>query len=55
MSETVLRRNTHILEIKDHRQALERLDDDERGRYSVPTPGRLLDGIEHNGMPEVAR
>ncbi|OPY13039.1 MAG: hypothetical protein A4E69_01878 [Syntrophus sp. PtaB.Bin138] len=28
-----------ILEISDHRQAIEILDDDERGGYKVPTPG----------------
>lgn len=27
-----------VLDIRDHHQALERLDDDERGRYNVPTP-----------------
>ncbi len=27
-----------ILEIRDHHQALERLDDDEKGGYNVPTP-----------------
>jgi prophage antirepressor-like protein len=27
-----------VLHIKDHHQALERLDDDERGGYTVPTP-----------------
>ena len=27
-----------VLNIVDHRQALERLDDDERGRYTAPTP-----------------
>lgn len=27
-----------VLGIRDHHQALERLDDDERGRYNVPTP-----------------
>jgi prophage antirepressor-like protein len=28
----------HVLGIKDHHQALEKLDDDERGGYIVPTP-----------------
>jgi prophage antirepressor-like protein len=28
-----------ILEIADTRQAVERLDEDEKGRYSIPTPG----------------
>lgn len=28
-----------VLGIRDHKQALERLDGDERGRYTVPTPG----------------
>lgn len=27
-----------VLEIVDHHQAIELLDDDERGRYIVPTP-----------------
>ena len=27
-----------LLGIKDHHQALQKLDDDERGRYSIPTP-----------------
>lgn len=27
-----------VLGIRDHTQALERLDEDERGRYTVPTP-----------------
>lgn len=27
-----------VLEIKDHYQVWERLDDDERGRYQIPTP-----------------
>lgn len=34
-----------ILEIRDHRQALEKLDDDERGRCSVPTPGGVQEVI----------
>ena len=28
----------NILEVADYHQAVERLDDDERGRYKVPTP-----------------
>jgi prophage antirepressor-like protein len=28
-----------VLDISDYIQAIERLDDDERGRYIVPTPG----------------
>jgi prophage antirepressor-like protein len=28
----------HVLGLKDHKQALEKLDEDERGRYNVPTP-----------------
>ncbi|MBQ6664168.1 MAG: winged helix-turn-helix transcriptional regulator [Synergistaceae bacterium] len=31
----------NILEIVDYHQAVERLDDDERGRYKVPTPGGI--------------
>lgn len=34
-----------ILEIRDHRQALEKLDDDERGRCPVPTPGGVQEVI----------
>lgn len=34
-----------ILGIKDHHQALERLDEDERGRYTVPTPSGDQDMI----------
>lgn len=34
-----------VLGIKDHKQALESLDDDERGRYTIPTPGGDQDGI----------
>ena len=30
-----------ILEIADYHQAVDRLDDDERGRYKVPTPGGM--------------
>lgn len=31
----------NVLEIADYHQAVETLDDDERGRYSVPTPGGM--------------
>lgn len=34
-----------VLGIKDHKQALERLDEDERGRYTIPTPGGDQDMI----------
>ena len=30
-----------VLEISDYHQAVETLDDDERGRYSIPTPGGM--------------
>ena len=30
-----------VLEISDHKQAVEILDDDERGGYKIPTPGGL--------------
>ena len=30
-----------VLDIQDHHQAIEQLDDDERGRCTVPTPGGM--------------
>ena len=34
-----------VLGLKDHKQALDRLDEDERGRYGIPTPGGVQDCI----------
>ena len=41
-----------VLEIADYHQAVEALDDDERGRYSVPTPGgnQLMTAISEPGL-----
>ena len=41
-----------VLDIKDHHQAIEKLDDDERGRCRIPTPGGLQEtkSINESGL-----
>ena len=41
-----------VLDIQDHHQAIEQLDDDERGRCTVPTPGGMqeLKVISESGL-----
>jgi prophage antirepressor-like protein len=41
-----------VLEITDNRVALRRLDDDEKGEYTIPTPGGLqkVSIVNESGM-----
>ena len=41
-----------VLDIRDHHQAIEQLDDDERGRCTIPTPGgaQELKTISESGL-----
>jgi prophage antirepressor-like protein len=44
-----------VLDIKDAKQAIDRLDEDERGRYTVPTPGgnQMMTCINEPGLYEL--